>query len=917
MDGLINGVNLPGTDFVIANQPNVISGRTTFKAPVSVSYLHLNKSLNSVPTVFNQVDLLMKNIPQRIIAPKHFRSAVHMNGNANVQGTVDGVKLSVFAQELESRAKRDYYSGLVTIEGDATFLSNLVVQGLVNGFQLNQLLANAMRTDQSVIDGFKEVIFTSVTTPELKIQTINRLNPEKDLLLRNKPQVVYGLKRFLNGIFAQNNFNISRLNQYEIGKDNLHSDVLLRDVSQHITGHKVIKGDLHVDNLIVGNLNGMSMAKLFTLKQDGLIFGPIQFNRNVRFDSDLTVDRLDRLVIANNHSIGELMSNSLRYRLPQMVTGVKAFKKVFIPAGTNLQIDQINNVRLTEFLASIVYRDVPNQVVTGRKVFMNEVTMRDALFKSRWDGISAADFKNGFAHQNQARTMQGNLMIKGNAHFGSALTIRADTLNNVYLPRFFETFIPIDKPSFIKGDLQLNEAEFRNDVQLAGRINNLDLNHDLVLQNGNRQHQVIYGRKSFDNVFVRNHVELRSGYLNELNLAKFFTNTLRKNSNQTVSIRQPVIVHGDLLAKSINVNNRINSLDLSALKRNVLVDYRVNRSTVITGRKHFDTLILEGPSRIANNGDFSGINLPLLASTYMSLTRPQRVYNPVIFNGPLDVDRLKVVGNLEVNRVNGVNVNELLSNSLKSTGDQVVNSPIIFKGNVRVDKNVLVANDKINRVRLNRDLMLHSRPFNMFYSSKRFQNGASIGQLSSRQTNRTRASLVCLNSGKPFDLRAFMNDAIFNDGRAYNISQAKQFRRIVVDDIVIRGELNGISFNERNLFINSPTARHLIRGNSQLRGPIYAQSGVQVRKQVNGVNLNEFANDVVLRGRTEHVIRGEKLVLGSLEIDNLTVQGNIHGHDIGQLARQTLQPSVNSTAVRRTLNDEDSILDRIDYCLKS
>lgn len=908
---------MPGNDFVLANQTSVINGRTTFKAPVSLNYLFLNKSLNGVPTVFNQVDLLMKNIPQRIIGPKDFRSAVHLNGNANVQGTVDGVKLSVFAQELESRAKRDYYTGLATIEGDATFLSNLVVQGSVNGFELNQLLAKALRTDERVIDGFKEVIFASVTAPDLKAQTINYLNLERDLLLRNKPQTVYGLKRFVNGIFAQNNFNISRLNSYEIGKDDLHSDVLLRDVSQHITGHKVIKGDLHVDNLIVGNLNGLNMAKLFTLKQDGLVFGPIQFNQNVRFDTQLTVDRLDQLVSANNQSIGELLNNSLRYRLPQTVAGAKAFKKIFLPPGVNLQIDQINDARLPDFLNSIVYRDVPNQVVTGRKMFMNEVRMRDVLFKSRWDGVSAAEFKDGFVHQNQPRTMQGNLVIRGNAHFAKSLTIRSDILNNVYLPRFFETFVPIDKPAFIKGDLQLNEAEFRSDVQLAGRINNLDLNHDLVLQNANRPQQVIYGRKSFDNVFVRNHIELRSGYLNELNLDRFFANTLRRNSNQTVSIRQPVIVHGDLLANSINVNNRINNLDLSALKRNVLVDYRVNRSTVITGRKHFDTLVLDGPSQIANNGDFSGINLPLLERTYMSLSRPQRVYNPVLFNGPVDVDRLKVRGNLEVNRINGVNVNDLLVNSLKSVGDQVLNSPIIFKGNVKVDKNVFVANDQINKVRLNRDLMLHSRPYNVFYSQKRFQNGASIEQLSSPQTNRSRANLVCLNSGKVFDLPAFLQSAVFNDGRAYNVSQTKQFRRVVVDDIVIRGQLNGVSFNERNLFINSPTARHLIRGNSQLRGPIFAQSTFDVRKTVNGANLKEFANDVVLRSRTEHVIRGEKLVLGSLEIDNLTVQGSIHGHNISQLARQTLQPSVNSTSVKRALGEEDSILDRIDYCLRS
>lgn len=917
VDGLVNGVSLPGTDFVIANQTNVINSPTTFKAPVTVNYLYLNKSLNGIPTIFNQVDLLMKNIPQRVLAPKYFRSIVHLNGNANVEGTVDGVKLSAFAQELESRAKRNYYNGLVTVEGDAKFLDNLIVQGLVNGVQLNQLLANSLRIDDRIINGFKEITFASVTTPNLEAQTLNYLNLEKDLVLRNKPQIIYGLKRFINGIYMQNSFNITRLNQYEISRDNLHSDVLLRDVSQHITGHKTIKGDLHVDNLIVGNLNGLNLHKLFTLKKDDLVVGPVQFNQNVRFDSDLTVDSIDRLIFANNHSINELLNNSLRFRQPQTVTGVKMFKKIFIPSQSNLKIDQINDIKVHDFVSSIIYRDIPNQVVSGRKVFTNEVIMKDVRFNNKWDGIGTNEFRNSFVHQNQDRTIQGNLLIKGNANFGKSLTIRSDILNNVYLPKFFETFIPIDKPSFIKGNLQLNDVEFRNNVQLAGRINNLDLSRDIVLKNNSKQQQVIFGRKSFNNIFVKNHLELRSGYLNELNLGKLFANTLRKNSNQNVSIRAPVIVYGDLVAKSINVNNRINNLDLSALKRNVIVDYRVNRSTVVTGRKHFDTLVLDGPSQITNNGDFSGINLQLLERTYLSLNRPQKVYNSVLFNRQVDIGRLKIIGNLESNKINNVNVNELIVNSLKSTGDQVINSPIIFKGNVRVDKNVLIANDQINKVKLNRDLMLNNRPFNIFYNTKRFVNGASIEHLNSRQTNYSIPNLVCLNTGKAFNLLHFINDALFNDGRTYNVSHLKQFRRVIVDDIVIRSELNGLSFNERNLFINSPTAKHIIRGNSRLRGPIYSQSIFNVRRTVNGINLNEFAKDVVLKNRSEHVIKGEKLILGSLEIDNLIIRGNIHGYNVTQLVQQTIYPTINSTSVKRALNEEDSILDRIDYCLKS
>lgn len=815
---------------------------------------------------------------------------------------------------MEAKAKRNYYSGLVTIDGDAAFLNNLVVQGLINGIKLNQLLSNALRTDERVLRGFKEIIFASITTPELKALTLNRLNIERDLLLRNKPQVIYGLKRFLNGMFAQNNFNITRLNQYELGKDDLHSDVLLRDVSQHITGHKIIKGDLRVDNLVVANLNGLNMNKLLTLKSDDMIYGPVQFNQNVRFDSDLTVDNLDQLVSTNNHSINELLYNSLRYRQPQTITGIKSFRKIYVPSKANLQVDQINDIKVNDFYSSIVYRDIPNQIVTGNKIFTDEVILGNAVFKNRWDGINANELKNGFVHQNQDRIIHGNLVIKGDANFGRSLTIRSDILNNVYLPKFFETFVPIDKPSFIKGNVKLNDVEFRSDVQVAGRINNLDLNRDIVLRN-NKQQQIIFGRKSFENVYVRNHLELRSGYLNDLNLNKLFTNTLRKDSNQTVSIRAPIIVEGDLVARSINVNNRINNLDLSALKRNILLDYKVNRSTVITGRKHFDNLVLEGPSQIVNNGDFSGINLRLLDQTYLSLSRPQRILNPIKFNQVVDIDRLRVKGDLDVNTINNVNVNELFSNSLKSTGDQIINTPIIFKGNVRVDKNVLIANDQINNVRLNRDLMLHSRPFNVFYNTKRFINGASIEHLTAKANTKSR--LVCLNTGKSFNLLAFLNNAVFNDGKSYNVTNLKQFRRIVVDDIIIGKELNGVSFNERNLFINSPTAKHVIKGNTNLRGPIYADSTFNVRRKVNGQNLNEFAKDVVLRNTKERTIKGEKLVLGSLEIGNLSVLGNIHGHNVTALANQALYSAINSTVVKRAINEEDNILDKIDYCLSS
>ena len=218
----------------------------------------------------------------------------------NVTGLVNGVDLSMLAQEAL------YVDRDQTIYGSKTFIEtveidgNMTVKGLVDGMNTSDIVT--LTTNQTIYGKktiFGDVDFSGGLNGKNAVVKglIDNVNVSKDeILLINGSQTITGSYMFQKPVRVRGDISTKHINNVNIS--DLYKNAVLMDSHQIITGHIVFRNSLTVngnldlpflsklDNVDVSELPNQIMSK--TREQN--VTGSLYFNSNVTFCGQLTVN---------------------------------------------------------------------------------------------------------------------------------------------------------------------------------------------------------------------------------------------------------------------------------------------------------------------------------------------------------------------------------------------------------------------------------------------------------------------------------------------------------------------------------------------------------------------------------------------------------------------------------------------------
>ena len=214
---LINNFMIPNNDMVLVNRSAVITGTKTFMAPsIMVDHMSVGHSINGIKRVDtgysqwpDQLDILVKSHVQTFPVMKTFTSGLHLSTHSTVLGTIDGVDLSHLAQSVLKRNSTNFLPGNWILSGDNIVFENKVsLGGLVDGTNLTNLYWKSLKLTDKVIPNFAPFHFRTLSSPQFKLRTLNRMVIERDLMTKNTRQIVVGVKTFPSGLQVGKNVTI-------------------------------------------------------------------------------------------------------------------------------------------------------------------------------------------------------------------------------------------------------------------------------------------------------------------------------------------------------------------------------------------------------------------------------------------------------------------------------------------------------------------------------------------------------------------------------------------------------------------------------------------------------------------------------------------------------------------------------------
>lgn len=382
----INGISLPGKDIVLNNRKEAIfvTAPKTFTYPLTkIDHLHIKGTLNGIGLVGSaqgndlatqwpeQLDILLKSRSQTIPAHKTVAGTVRLSGHSTVQGTINDVDLSQLEQTVLKYNESNLLSGKWSFIGPVHFLNHVTVRGRVNGVNVSDLYESSFKLRDRFISNLAPnfVFEKAVINGPLNCTSINGLYLEKQLMTRDTPQVITGVKTFNKGLHIKSDFTVTgSFNGIPL---NFLNDSLLSTSYQVVQGPKIVTGDLYVNNLSTKSLNGINLASeliLLNSSRPQMISGRKNLRR-IKVSHGLDVQRLNVANNINGVNVNDLFNKTMLYDAPQRVSGMKKFKQIIIPQNSNLDADSVSGYKLRALVEDALYihSSVP-QNVTGEKL---------------------------------------------------------------------------------------------------------------------------------------------------------------------------------------------------------------------------------------------------------------------------------------------------------------------------------------------------------------------------------------------------------------------------------------------------------------------------------------------------------------------------------------------------------------------
>eukprot|EP00794_Sanderia_malayensis_P019940 gene19940-21893_t len=382
VNGLVQNVNTTelADQVVLRTQNHSISGAKTVTGDVKFSKDIKAGTLNGLDI---PRDVVLKSSPQNISGFKYFMQDVHVNGDLNLRGGVNGADVSELDQSAVKRSLVQTIKGLKIINNDMYSKGNVTLSGTIDGVDLSQLERRLIRINKNrelygnvTFDG--EAMFEENLHVKGRINGYNSTKIFQDAVLIDKTQVVTGAKRFMKSFAVQqgltvnddvivsglaNNVNITQLAEEVV---DLFSD-------QTITGRKAFTGNANFNRVTATQLNGRNTLDFVTVKGNETVEGRKIFASSLKATDDVivggTIDGEDVVKLARD----TLFRSENR---TQTVTGRKTFTDSLI---------YHSDVEIEKRLDGVAMKDKQfvtlntEQHITGETTFNEGVLLKQDL----------------------------------------------------------------------------------------------------------------------------------------------------------------------------------------------------------------------------------------------------------------------------------------------------------------------------------------------------------------------------------------------------------------------------------------------------------------------------------------------------------------------------------------------------------
>ena len=406
-------------------------------------------------------------------------------------------------------------------------------------------------------------------------------------------------------------------------------NIVYKDRKQNITGTKIFKEPLDIDNLKVNEGDVSNGSILFDNGTAKNRADPTKFKfvnlTSMEYNESRSEAMFNRL---NNNFLDAVMIDR-----PTNVTNNLYFSNVklrsdFI-AVDNVAAEQckINNVNVC-YLANDTVLNNNSDVISGNNLFTNEQSLKRNLNVSG----KINDIK-----------VSKELVLQGKSQ-------------SIHAKKIFE-----------------DTVVFRS-MNLSGNVNSVDLANDVLHLSRN---ETVSGDKVFRDMLATENIKIE-GLIDGVNVSILNTDTLRLTGQQSVSGTKIFNSKETLESKEgLIVKNLTNGLDLDKWAATLVqID---NNSSAANGNLIFEDQFQVNGS-ISVSGKMNALNFPQEA---VQVNGRQNITGSKIFNG-----KITASGDITAKRlVDGVDLNDVVT----LTGNETIIGRKLFRSDLNLSKNIEVA----------------------------------------------------------------------------------------------------------------------------------------------------------------------------------------------------------------------------------
>lgn len=857
-----------------------VTGEWTFQAPLTIgSTLGLKHPINglySIPKLY--AEAVDKHSHQTIRGPKTYQAPVAIKGNAEVAGTLNGIRPS---------------HDLVTLHTPQNILGTWIVKDAIH-FKRN-----------------------------LNAGTVNGLDIAKDAVLRGKgPQVVFGHKIFDSDVVVAKDIvmtpgsTIDGVDPSELGRTagvetvyntavniesmivignvvaqkgindrmvrDLQNLIWLKSADQHIRS-PVSFNVVHLEkDLDTETINGVNLDEdLMRTFGDEVLEGPVVFKDTIHAKGPIDVAPGVKVNGIDLSEAAKLVSSSHQNTV---IHGDLSFPSLVVQK--DLHAETVNGKPLAKQFLLVN----GEQVMAGIPSFTQPISVKDVVADFvnavQLNGVPFREFMDELVLQNGSRHR-----LITNKHFRNGLEARHlqsyGLVDGVNIEEMLNSVVLLDVPQLVNG-VKVFQNRLRLESLLADQVNGLDIKEHVRRVIRRNVQQVITGKKTvMGKAFVHGHVTT-GDLVNGVNIKDLYARAMSKtqenlisapmtflggvdarrlhlygpakldglNLDNVVLLREDEVLGGTVVFKNllsdgdIEIGGLLNGCNITKLYKEALFNNGVKQS--VYDRKHFSKLNVKGNVHI--HGELNGAPFDALIGNLLMRNVPQTVDGPLTFLDKVVVDTLTLTG-----PINGVNLTDLLRDAVTKSAEQVIRGTKTF-----TNQHGLVVSNSLH-VRGN-------------VQSRGTVGGISVADL---------ASVVTAH------------------GRHIIHGKKTLVDPLTVDNIHVKGKLNGLRIPEDLVL---PRLKHQrIPGKVILAGPSAIQGNLGLNK-VNDLYLEQLlAERVTLSGeqrvRSKLVFQRDVPIYGNFGFDR--INGILREHLVTQYGEHRLTGAktfVQDVEVRGNLN---------------